>query len=251
MKYSKKLKHFVVLSFLLSVINIGAVEGKNEGENLPAYIVYYTKDNIVIDGNLNEKDWVSAPSVTFIFPWPGQLGIEQRTQAKLLWDEKNLYVGYTCEDIDITAQYTQHDDPTYRDDCVEIFINCNPGKSNCYYGLEMNARGVLYEYFKVPRVCLIKRVDFEGVLIKTRIEGTLNKQDDKDKFWTLELAIPFSNFSELTKTLPPNPGSSWRINLNRWDGKGKRCLSLWSASDAWLDPHKPDCFGIITFSKID
>jgi hypothetical protein len=31
------------------------------------------------------------------------------------------------------------DDPTYRDDAVEIFINPNPRQEVVYYGFEMNA----------------------------------------------------------------------------------------------------------------
>ena len=241
---------FIVVCFLSIMVNLWALEEKSEQGNLPVYTVHYAKGNIVVDGKLDEKDWELAPSLTFIFPWPEQPGKKQKTQAKLLWDKENLYVAYVCEDTDITAQYTRHDDPVYKDDCVEIFINPTPGKSNCYYGLEMNARSVLYEYFKIHGVCLIKRLDFEEVLLRTSIDGTLNKRGDKDKGWILELAIPFSNFRELTKTLPPNPGSSWRINLNRWDGKEKRCLSQWSASDAsGPNPHRPHCFGIIIFSK--
>lgn len=238
----------LVLCFFLRIMDTTVAQ--EAGENLPVYKISYTNSKIEIDGRLDEKDWKSAPAVTFVFPWSKQAGRKQNTRAKLLWNKNYLYVAYICEDIDITAQYTRHDDPVYKDDCVEIFINPSPGKSNCYYGFEMNAKGVLYDYFRVPDVCMIKRLDFENILLKTSIEGTLNKRDDKDHSWILELAIPFSNFRELTKTLPPNPGSSWRINLNRWDGKQKRCLSQWSASDAsWPDPHRPGRFGIIVFSK--
>ena len=164
----------------------------------------------------------------------------------MLWDKENLYVAYICEDEDITAEYTERDDPTYMDDCVEIFINPNPSLSNCYYGLEMNAKGTLFDYFMVPKVCLIKEVDLEGLLLKAGIDGTLGKRDDKDKSWTLELAIPFRSFSYLAvrenlygkKPFTPKEGSSWRINLNRWDGKEKRALSQWSHSDAtWSGIH--------------
>lgn len=245
----------LILGFFLTVVNTGAAEEKMK-KNLPVYMVHYAKGNIVVDGKLDEKDWKSAPSVSFVFPWPKQRGKQQKTEAKLLWDKENFYVAYICEDTDITAKCTQRDDPVWSDNCVEIFISPNPEKMDCYYGLEMNARGVLYDYFRIPKICHIKRVDFKGVLLKTNIEGTLNNRGDKDKGWMLELAIPFSNFvgitkfSKTTKSLPPDPGSSWRINLNRWDGKEKRCLSQWSASDALRpDPHRPARFGIIVFSK--
>ena len=60
---------------------------------------------------------------------------------RLLWDDRALYVAYDAEDGDITAHYTQRDDPTYRDDALEIFVNPDPRQEAVYYGFEVNARG--------------------------------------------------------------------------------------------------------------
>jgi hypothetical protein len=43
-----------------------------------------------------------------------------------------LYVGFDADDADITARFDQRDDPTYRDDAVEIFINPNPKQEVVY-----------------------------------------------------------------------------------------------------------------------
>ena len=66
------------------------------------------------------------------------------------------YVGFDADDADITAQYEQRDDPTYRDDAVEIFINPNPQQECCF---EMNARGVLYDYLNYNSRTLFKRFE--------------------------------------------------------------------------------------------
>ncbi len=246
----RKIMGLIMVAVLCGMLNLQASEQMGE-KIIPRYTVYRTTDKITIDGKLTEKAWQSAPSLSFIFPWPDQPGKKQKTEVKMLWDNVNLYVAYVCEDEDITAKYTQRDDPTYKDDCVEIFINPNPALSDCYYGLEMNALGTLYDYFMVPKVSLIKEVDLKGVSIKTFLPGMPNKG------WILECAIPFESLYHLSvrdnlygkQVFTPRQGSSWRINLNRWDGKEKRALSQWSPSDAtWPDPHTPDCFGIITFS---
>jgi hypothetical protein len=82
-----------------------------------------------------------------------------------------LYVGFDADDADITAQFQQRDDPTYRDDAVEIFINPNPQQEVVYYGFEMNARGVLYDYLNYNSRTLFKRFDATGVKIATSCEG--------------------------------------------------------------------------------
>ena len=103
-------------------------------------------------------------------------------------------------------------------------------------------------------ICIIPLIIMFILLQKRLVRGIHLGGGVRDKGWVLEASIPFSNFIELAKTkdLPPIPGSSWRINLNRWDGKEKRCLSQWSASDAtWANPHKPHCFGIVVFLDSD
>src|ERR1035438_594916 len=112
---------------------------------LPQYEVHRAKSPIVIDGKGDDKAWAAAGKIDLIFPWDAQTGAKQKTTVRLLWDDKNLYVLYECEDADIVAFHTEHDDPTYLDDAVEIFINPMPSQTSMYYGLEMNVRGVLYD----------------------------------------------------------------------------------------------------------
>jgi len=98
-----------------------------------------------IDGHLDDAIWQTAKPVTFVFPWADQTGKKQRTTAKLAWDRDYLYVAYECDDSDIIAVHTGHDDPTYKDDAVEIFI-APPNAKNLYLGLEMNAHAAYYDY---------------------------------------------------------------------------------------------------------
>ncbi|MBI3279335.1 MAG: carbohydrate-binding family 9-like protein [Acidobacteria bacterium] len=239
---------------LILVFAAGALGQPNEplrqAGPVPRYEVKRASGRIVVDGKLEDAAWQQANTLTFQFPWEGQTGARQKTAARLLWDDQFLYVGYDCEDSDITAQYTQRDDPTYQDDAVELFINPNPSQV-FYYGLEMNARATLYDYFYAFPKLLIKRLDFTGVQLATNLRGTLNTGGAKDAGWSLELAIPWPNFEELTKKLPPEAGSSWTANLNRWDGvQPHRRLSLWSDSALVRpSPHNPARFGKLVFVK--
>ncbi len=217
---------------------------------IPRYEVKRATSALVIDGRLDDAAWARANTLEMQFPWDFQSGAKQPTVARLLWDDTNLYVGYQCMDADIVAHYDHRDDPTYKDDAVEIFINPDP-RQTFYYGLEMNAKGTLYDYFYAFPQLLIKRVDFAGVQLATNLRGTLNQTQDQDQGWTLEVAIPWKNFEELARKLPPEPGSFWTANLNRWDGtEPKRRLSLWSDSALpQPHPHNPGRFGRLTFAK--
>ncbi len=217
---------------------------------IPTYEVKRAPSVVTIDGKLDEAAWSAAGVIEFQFPWSQQTGAKQKTTARLLWNDEYLFVGYQCEDSDIVAHYLQRDDPTYKDDAVEIFINPDPAQT-FYYGMEMNARATLYDYFNIFPRMLLARVNFTGVQIATNIRGTLNQTGDKDEGWSLEVAIPWKNFEELAKQLPPAPGSIWTANLNRWDGtEPNRRLSEWSDSGLEKpDPHNPRRFGKLIFVR--
>ncbi len=217
---------------------------------IPSYEVKRALSPVAIDGKLDEPAWRAAGVIELQFPWPQQTGAKQKTTARLLWNDEYLFIGYECDDTDIVAQYLQRDDPTYKDDAVELFINPDPTQT-FYYGLEMNARATLYDYFYAFPQLLLARVNFTGIQLATHIRGTLNVTGDKDEGWSLEVAIPWKNLEELAKQLPPAAGSVWTANLNRWDGtEPNRRLSLWS--DSGLDrpnPHNPQRFGKLIFVR--
>jgi hypothetical protein len=215
---------------------------------LPTYEVHRTKAAPRIDGVLDDAAWAAARPVTFIFPWENQTGARQTTTARLSWDNDNLYVAYDCVDSDITAQFTQRDDPTYRDDAVEIFI-APPGVKDLYVGLEMNVRAVLYDYVYPFPQRIMKHYNLPGVRLATSMRGTLNAGGDQDRGWSLEVAIPWAAFADLTNNPVPKPGDRWIANMNRWDGTPpNRRLSQWSDSgQVRADPHYPDRFGQLLF----
>lgn len=217
---------------------------------LPTYEVHRAASAPRIDGQLDDAAWKAARPVVFMFPWPNQTGKMQKTEARLTWDNDNLYVAYASEDDDITAVHTQHDDPTYRDDAVEIFI-APPGVKNLYFGLEMNARAVLYDYLYPFPQRLVKNYDLRGVRLASAIKGTLNMSGDQDEGWSLEVAIPWAAFADLTNNPVPKVGDRWIANMNRWDGTApNRRLSQWSDSGlVRADPHYPDRFGQLLFSQ--
>ncbi len=216
--------------------------------DLPLYEVQRASTPLVIDGVLDDDAWAAASTpATLQGLWPNQTGIMQGTTVRLLWDDENLYVGYDVEDVDITAVYENRDDPTYRDDAVEIFLNPLPDQLDVYVGLEMNAPGVLYDYLMYDARYALKRYDLQGVQIGTDLRGTLNQRDDQDRGWSLEVAIPWENFADFGPA--PEAGARWKANLNRWDGVAPdRRMSIWSdPQNDRSNPHVPARFGDLVF----
>jgi hypothetical protein len=216
----------------------------------PRYEVRRAKAPIEVDGSIDPKEWSAAsPAVEFIFPWESQTGARQKTHARLLWDDTNLYVAYEAADTDITAQVQGRDEFVYRDDTVEIFLNVTPSQTVAYYCLEINVRGVVMDYVCIAGQYYMRRFDMEGIKVGVRTDGTLNMRGDTDRGWSLELAIPWKNFSDMAQ--PPRIGTVFTANLNRWDGtEPNRRLSVWADSKLdWPHPHAPANFGDLVFVK--
>lgn len=215
----------------------------------PRYDVHPAKGTISVDGDLSDKAWANAKPITLMFPWDAQTGAKQKTTVRLLRDQTYLFVGYDCEDEDLTASYEKRDDPVYKDDCVEIFLKPDPTTDH-YIGLEMNARGVLFDYFFNFPEKNDYSLNLEGVLLKTSLRGTLNQSGDKDQGWSLELAIPWRALQSLSNGQQPASDAQWRAQINRWDGtEPNRRLSMWTASGKKQpNPHNTERFGFLQFN---
>jgi len=63
------------------------------------------------------------------------------TRAATMWDDENLYVGFWIQEPFVRATLTERDALIFNDNDVELFID----GGDCYYELEINALGTLYE----------------------------------------------------------------------------------------------------------
>ncbi len=220
------------------------------------YTVFKVKNGAIkIDGKLDESVWEKAPWVGFfVDPMGNTTKAHPPTNAKLLWDDKNLYVAFVCDDPDIFTTYTKNDDPIYKQEAAEIMIDAdNNGRE--YFELQVAPNGLIFDKFfhGGPR----QGEDLawkSGMKSAVSVDGTLNKRDDTDKRWIAEIAIPFAKVFPKGKgapNVPPKDGDKWRADLFRVDHSGKRnrgSYIMWSPVYA-NDFHTLRNWGYLTFSE--
>jgi len=254
------------------------------------YTAYRVSEPITIDGKLDEAAWRQAPrSPRFVDIITGQPTIHD-TYAQILWDDQNLYVAYRMQEPFVHARYTANNSPLYSDNDIEMFI----AGRDAYYEFELNCYNTTYEAFFVwdnayqgggfaeaPEFALANLARFDGVGFShhprgarlgnfnwhfpglrtaVQIDGTVNKDDDRDRGWTVELALPWSGMKWLAKadgrSLPPKGGDTWRMDFSRLNTYKEAPPAhdsggwVWTRHGVW-DSHIPDCFAYIRFTTND
>ena len=260
-------------------------------EQIKRYTAYRTVDPIVIDGKLDEKTWQQAPrSPRFVDLVRGHETVHE-TRAAVTWDDENLFVAYWVEDPLLSAHITKRDDKVYTDNDVEFFLALD----HAYYEFEINPLGTIYEglfvwqnayekfgFSKVPELDRsrpeVKSQGFNGVGYKSHprgpryaflkwdfpaarsavaVAGTLNNNSDRDRGWTVELALPWAGMKVLalgdTRVIPPHDGDVWRMDFSRFNRFAEAAPArdsqgwAWSFHGCW-DSHIPEVFPFVTFS---
>jgi hypothetical protein len=204
---------------------------------------------IKLDGKLDEKEWKDAPSTgEFVRSMDG-MQAEQKTTAKLLWDDKNLYVAFQCDDKDVWSALDKHDDKLWTQEAVEMFIDAS-GEGKNYVELQANPRGATFDSF-LPAYRKNENDWTSGMKVAVKVDGTLDNRSDVDKGWTVEMQIPLTDamgkLKEL-KNVPPKVGTEWRVNFFRLDVPAGRP----QVGTGWSPPlvgdfHALDKFGILIF----
>src|SRR5260370_39249456 len=202
------------------------------------YTACRTSGPLPTDGCLDAPSWlagpVSTPFVDIVTGAPAWFD----TRVRILWDDENLYFGFTAEETDVWADLTERDSKIWFDNDLEIFI---AGK-DAYYEFEVNAFNTVYEvfwiwkdilqpgspYFGRPefnpatqRTMVLDGVgghvhergerwgfldwDYPGMRSAAHVDGVLNTRRHTCRGWSAEVALPWAGLSPLAdgRALPP------------------------------------------------
>jgi hypothetical protein len=226
---------------------------------LKKYVVRKTPKPIKLDGKLDEAAWKTAPTTGLFVNTMTGAAADIKTEAKMLWDDQNLYIAFENVDTDVWTSLNKRDDKLWTEEAVEVMLDAD-GNGKTYIELQVAPNGNLFdtylpEYRKYEDTIDPKRKLYDWnskTKVGVKVDGTLNKHDDQDKGWTVELAIPLSDANGLAATgakVPPSLGDTWRLNMYRMDkpqGKDQTAAG-WSAPMTG-DFHVLNRFGQIVFS---
>jgi hypothetical protein len=238
------------------------------------YVCRRAAGPLKIDGCLDEASWADA-DWTEVFgdiDGPSKPAPRFRTRVQMLWDDDYLYIGAYLEEPHIWATLTERDSIIFQDNDFEVFIDPD-GDTHTYYELEMNAMNTVWDLLLVKPYRdggpAVHSWDIQGLKTAVNVIGTLNDPSDRDKAWTVEIAMPFAVLKECIPDKPPHPaaGDQWRVNFSRVEyhvdvENGAYVKAKDAASgrplpeDNWtwtpqgvINIHYPETWGFVQFSS--
>lgn len=217
--------------------------------------------SIKIDGKLDDSAWEMAPSsgsfVNVSSGAPVDSGPVQG-RARLLWDEKHLYLGFEVTDKDIVGTFEKNakDPHLWTKDCVEIMIDPDgDGDNKDYYEIQVNPQNLVFDSqfddYNLPKGGEngpFGNQDWSAKLTSAVVvNGTLDKSEDEDQGYSVEIQIPWASFGK-AKQAPPELGQTWRVNLYAMQNNGG---VAWSPILKQGNFHKASRFGRVLWASKD
>jgi hypothetical protein len=220
-------------------------------QNLPCYRVKRARGPILIDGKLEERDWQDAERVALkkAFPKPGDnSSLRAKTQFAALWDDDHLYFAFEVEDMEIWATLREHDARLFEEECVEFFLDLR-GDGRWYIETQINSLNTIRDLLVDASIGQPSRAEFDTMAL-WHYRNLRSAVDIKPSWgWTLEVAIPWTEFGFSRRRFPPEPRSEIRVNCYRYERSqlGTEPLELSAWSEVEHSFHEPERFGRFVF----
>jgi hypothetical protein len=191
---------------------------------------------------LDHAEWASAQPIQITHYWSGdEAPVTRHAEARIIWSEESLAVRFVCNQTEplIISANPRVDQKTIglwdRDVC-ELFLAPDPENINRYFEFEAAPTG---EWIDVAINLMPsgRKTDFKfrsGMIAAAQIAAHQ---------LIISMCIPWSD------SIPePQPGDSWRCNLFRCIGIGKKRYLAWQPTYT-VEPnfHAPEAFGWLTF----
>lgn len=157
----------------------------------------------VIDGSVSDGEWAGASRATDFIQYEPQRGEPSpfRTEALVLYDDRNLYVAFRAyDDRPIAAQLTGRDADLYADDAVVVLLDSAHDRQSAFYFMT-NALGTQAD----------GRIGDDGRMRDTSWDAPWDSAALRSaEGWTAEMRIPFSSIKYTA-----GDDVTWGLNLGR------------------------------------
>jgi hypothetical protein len=182
--------------------------------------------SITLDGDTDDPGWTQQPGPARTGAFVLANGAEARpySDARLLWGDGHLYLALYAADEDVRTRTDQPDGPLWLDDSFRLTFS----RGDVEYAIEVSPKGVITDAVRRSGATF----DYSwssGAHVSPELDGTMNKSDDMDEEWVIEMALPFESLG-----LKGERGETIGFAVRRCDTPkgGSRVCGSWGEGDA-------------------
>ena len=233
----------VLVAAYLAVV--GPVYGQQD--NTPAIKVHRC-DDFEVDGEGTNEAWNGTEWVPLNRRFDGRIDFHSR--FKMLYSKTGIYVLFDGDDRKLSATIEEDFADLWHEDVFECFFWTDE-RDSLYFEYEISPLG-----YELP--ILIPNLEgqflgwrpwhYEGdrkTRKATSVLGGEKKPHAKIDRWRAEIFIPYKLLSPL-RSVPPQPGTTWRANFYRVDYDDESAMS-WDWARVGSSFHEFKKFGTIEF----
>ena len=245
----------IIVSTLVAIFTIALLHAQNSTPEV--YEVVKTKKPIKIDSNWDKKQWkkVKPVTITNFLRDRAVPAFKPDVQAKMVYDNDNLYVIFRVKDKYVKSITDRNNGPVYRDSAVEFFFSPDAENPLNYFNLETNCGGMaLFQYHRNLNARRESQRIVEEDIMQIEIVSSLPKIIDPEitdeVTWTIEYRIPLVLLRKYSPVTSPAKGVEWRANFYKIaEITSNPHYITWSKVDHIPNPnfHSPEVFGRLIF----
>jgi len=202
--------------------------------------------------NLEKIDWSQADGIELKNYMGSKPEHFPNVLAKLLYNDKNIFVCFRVEDRYVRAAAQKLQGPVCRDSCVEFFFTPGEDIADGYFNLEINCGGTIllkHQTTRSTNTIAVSDSDCKKIEVKTTLPKIVEPEIKEPTIWTLQYALPIEILERYAKVSKPAEGVKWRANFYKCaDDTSHPHWLTWAPIDRPMpDFHQPDFFGTIFF----
>ena len=180
------------------------------------YKVRRVSGPLEMDANWHKPVWQNIEPIMLQYHMGDKPDHFPEVQAKVAYDEQNIYLIWQVKDQYVKAVASEHQGPVFRDSCVEFFFIPDGLEGLEYFNLEMNCGGTMLfhhqEYNKPERVN-VSPEDIARMTVAHSMPRLIPDEIEEKTTWYLEYTIPFEILRNYYQFQFPEAGSVWRANF--------------------------------------
>ncbi len=171
------------------------------------------------------------------------------TTVRMVYDDTNLYIAVECQDTDAASTIALFDGPVTDEEHVVLCVDAG-NDTTSYFQIAVSPTGAMSDAFVLngkdgAPVRLLSGWNCEKLRGSVQVYGDGAGPGNQDRFWTIEMAIPFTEMVTASR-IPAVSGDSWRLNIGRLELTGGREFTA-AFPTGTENIHQPLRFAVVSF----